>query len=359
MQRKKNDISKEMEFTANQIAALAGGKIEGDGEVKIRTFAKIEEGHPGAISFLANPKYAHYIYDTRSSAVIVSNDFKPEHELSTTLIRVEDPYATVAHLLAQVDKMVNQPKRGKEEPCFISESAKVDSDTYIGAFAYIGKNAEIASGSQIYPQAYIGDGVKIGRDTIIYPGVKIYKGCVVGDRCILHAGVVIGGDGFGFAPTENGYEKIPQMGNVVVEDDVEIGANTTIDRAMMGSTRIKKGVKLDNLIMIAHNCEIGERTVMAAQVGIAGSTKVGKECMLGGQVGLAGHITVGDNAHVAAQSGTQKDIPANARLFGSPAMDLVEYGRQTINIKRLPKLQQKVDELEKQLKELKSALEKS
>ncbi|MCH5319636.1 MAG: UDP-3-O-(3-hydroxymyristoyl)glucosamine N-acyltransferase [Paramuribaculum sp.] len=341
-----------MEFSANQIASLAGGFVEGNGDVIINSFAKIEEGHPGAISFLANPKYAHFIYDTKSSAVIVSKDFKPEKELSTTLIRVEDPYSTVAHLLEMVDKMINQPKKGIEQPCHISHTAKVADNVYIGAFAYIGDGVKIAEGCQIYPQAYIGDGVKIGKNTIVYAGVKIYKGCVVGENCILHSGVVIGADGFGFAPTENGYDKIPQLGNVVIEDDVEIGANTTIDRAMMGSTRIKKGVKLDNLIQIAHNCEVGERTVMAAQVGVAGSTKIGRNCMLGGQVGLAGHITVGDDAHVAAQSGTQKDIPAGARLFGSPAMDLIEYGRQTINIKRLPKLQAKVDLLEKQLKEL-------
>ena len=345
-------MSKEMEFSANQIAAISGGTIEGDGDVKINSFAKIEEGHPGAISFLANPKYAHYIYDTKSSAVIVSHDFKAEKPIKVTLIRVDNPYVTIAHLLSQVDKMINQPKRGIEQPCFISESAKIADETYIGAFAYIGKDAEIEQGAQIYPQTYIGDGVKIGKDSIIYAGAKIYKGCVVGERCIIHSGAVIGADGFGFAPTEGGYDKIPQMGNVVIENDVEIGANTTIDRAMMGSTRISKGVKLDNLIQIAHNCEIGERTVMAAQVGIAGSTKIGKNCMLGGQVGLAGHITVGDGAQVAAQSGTQKDIPAGARVFGSPAMDLVEYGRQTINIRRLPKLQQKVDNIEKKVDEL-------
>lgn len=342
-----------MEFSVNQIAFLAGGTVEGDGEAKISTFAKIEEGHPGAISFLANPKYAHYIYTTGSTAVLVSRDFVAEAPVSATLIRVDDPYATVAHLLTEVQKVMFPPKSGIEQPCFIADDAVVADDAYIGAFAYIGKGAKIGSGAQIYPQTYVGDGVEVGDHTILYSGVKVYQGCRIGKRCIVHSGAVIGADGFGFAPTEHGYDKIPQMGNVVVEDDVEIGANTTVDRAMMGSTVVGHGVKLDNLIQIAHNCRVGEHTVMAAQAGVAGSTKIGSRCMVGGQVGLAGHITVGDGAQIAAQSGTQKDVAPGARLFGSPAMDLREYGRQAVNVKNLGSLYNKVGELRRELDRMK------
>lgn len=340
-----------MEFTANQIAALASGTVEGNGEVKLNTVAKIEEGHPGAISFLANPKYTHYIYSTESSAVLVSRDFVPEQPVAATLIRVDDPYATVARLLTMAQELMNPRRTGIEEPCHIDSTATVASDAFVGAFAYIGKNVRIGAGAQIYPQAYLGDGVEIGEGTVIYAGVKIYHGCKVGSRCIIHSGAVIGADGFGFAPVDGGFEKIPQIGNVVIEDDVEIGANTTIDRAMMGSTRISKGVKLDNLIQIAHNCSVGESTAMAAQTGVAGSTKVGAHCMIGGQVGIGGHIHVGDGAQIAAQSGTPKNVAPGARIFGSPAMDFDEYGKQTMNIKRLPRLYARVEELEKALKE--------
>lgn len=343
-----------MEFSANQIAALANGVVEGDGEVKINTIAKIEEGHPGAISFLANPKYHQYIYTTKSSAVLVSKTFVPEHPVEATLIRVDDPYATVAHLLTMVQQMVTPVHKGVEQPCFIAEGVEVPDDAYIGAFAYVGKGVKLGKGVQIFPQVYLGDGASVGDGTILYAGVKVYHGCQIGNRCIIHSGVVIGADGFGFAPTEAGYEKIPQIGNVVVEDDVEIGANTTVDRAMMGCTRISHGVKLDNLIQIAHNCQVGEHTVMASQAGIAGSTKIGKRCMIGGQVGLAGHITMGDGAQIAAQSGTQKSIEPGARLFGSPAMDLKAYGRQAVNIKNLPDLYSKVRELEKMIEEMKN-----
>lgn len=342
-------LLKPMEFTVKDIAALAGGTVEGDEAAKINTFAKIEEGYPGAISFLANPKYTHFIYSTESTAVLVSKDFVAEQPVKATLIRVDDPYATVARLLTMVQQMMNPPRRGIEEPVHVDSTASVAADAYVGAFTWVGRGVKIGEGAQVYPQVYLGDGVEIGAGTIIYPGVKIYHGCKVGAGSIIHSGAVIGADGFGFAPTENGYEKIPQTGNVVIGDNVEIGANTTIDRAMMGSTRINSGTKLDNLIQIGHNCEIDSDTVMAAQAGIAGSTKVGKRCMIGGQVGLAGHIHMGDGAQIAAQSGTQKDIAAGARLFGSPAMDLVDYGRQAVNIKRLPKLYAKVDELAKAL----------
>lgn len=336
-----------MELSVSQIALLAGGTVEGDGDARISTFAKIEEGHPGAISFLANPKYTHHIYTTQSTAVLVSRDFVPEHPVQATLIRVDDPYATVAMLLSEVQKLLCPPRKGTEQPCFIAEDAEVASDAYIGAFAYIGRGAKIGSGAQIYPQTYVGDNVTVGDDTILYPGVKVYHGCRIGNRCIIHAGAVIGADGFGFAPTEHGYDKIPQTGVVEIEDDVEIGANTTVDRAMMGATKIGQGVKLDNLIQIAHNCAVGRDTVMAAQAGIAGSTKIGDRCMIGGQVGIAGHISVGDGAQIAAQSGIQKEVAPGARLFGSPAIDLTEYGRQAVNIRRLPGLYKKVDELAK------------
>ena len=343
-----------MEFSANQIAALANGVVEGDGEVKINTFAKIEEGHPGAISFLANPKYQHYIYTTKSSAVVVSKSFVPEHPIEATLIRVDDPYATVAHLLKMVQQLVTPVHKGVEQPCFIADGVEIPEDAYIGAFAYIGRGVKLGKGVQIFPQTYLGDGASVGDGTILYSGVKVYHGCHIGNRCIIHSGAVIGADGFGFAPTESGYEKIPQIGNVVIEDDVEIGANTAIDRAMMGSTKISRGVKLDNLIQIAHNCQVGEHTAMASQAGIAGSTKIGKNCLIGGQVGLAGHITMGDGAQIAAQSGTQKSIEPGARLFGSPAMDLKAYGRQAVNIKNLPDLYDKVRKLEKMLNDMKN-----
>ena len=340
-----------MEFTAGQIAALAEGVVEGDESVKINTFAKIEEGRQGAISFLANPKYTPYIYETLSSAVLMSRDFVAEKPVKATLIRVDDPYATVARLLAMVDQLMNPPRRGVEQPCFIAEGVEVPDDAYIGAFAYIGAGAKIGSGAQIYPQAYVGDGVSVGDGTIIYAGAKIYRGCRIGKRCIIHSGAVIGADGFGFAPTDHGYEKIPQTGNVDIADDVEIGANTTIDRAMMGSTRICRGVKLDNLIQIAHNCEVGADTVMAAQGGVAGSTKLGERCMVGGQVGLAGHIHIGDEVHIGAQSGINKDVAAGSRLFGYPATDVVSYGRQALAIRKLPTLYKRVDEIERLIKD--------
>ncbi|MCM1483215.1 MAG: UDP-3-O-(3-hydroxymyristoyl)glucosamine N-acyltransferase [Muribaculaceae bacterium] len=347
-----------MEFTANQIAQLAGGTVEGDGDVKISTFAKIEEGRPGAISFLANIKYTPYIYTTESSAVLVSRDFVPEHPVKATMIRVDDPYATVAHLLTMVQEMLTPKPHGVEQPCFIAEGVTLPDDVYVGAFAYIGRGASIAEGARIYPHVYIGEGVTIGAGTVLYPGVKVYHGCRIGARCIIHAGAVIGADGFGFAPVEGGhYDKIPQIGNVDIADDVEIGANTTVDRAMMGSTRIERGVKLDNLIQIAHNCSVGEWTVMASQTGVAGSTKIGARCMFGGQVGLAGHLSVGDNVQIGAQSGINKNLPDGSRVFGSPAMDLQKYGRQTVNIRNLNALYDRVKNLELRLAEYMESLD--
>ena len=292
-----------MELTASQLAAIVNGTVEGDENVKVSTFARIEEGHSGALSFLANPKYTHHIYSTDSSVVLVKKDFTPEQPVKATLIRVDDPYATVAHLLEMVTQMSKVEKAGIETPSFISEGVDVPEDAYVGAFAYIGKGVKLAPGVKIYPQVYIGDGCEVGEGSVLYAGVKIYAGCKVGKRCIIHSGAVIGADGFGFAPVDGGYEKIPQTGNVEIEDDVEIGANTTIDRAMMGATRIGRGVKLDNLIQIAHNCSVGEHTVMAAQAGVAGSAKIGAHCMVGGQVGFVGHISIADGTQIGAQSG--------------------------------------------------------
>ncbi|MCI9286225.1 MAG: UDP-3-O-(3-hydroxymyristoyl)glucosamine N-acyltransferase [Muribaculaceae bacterium] len=334
-----------MELTASQLAALVGGSVEGNPDVSVGTFAKIEEGMPGALSFLANPKYTHFIYETKSSVVLVRRDFEPEHEVKATLIRVDDPYATIAKLLEMVSEMTRVEKRGVEQPSFVAEGVEIPADAYVGAFAYIGKGAVIGKGAKIYPQTYVGVGCKVGDDTVLYPGVKVYDGCEIGARCILHSGVVIGSDGFGFAPVDGHYEKIPQTGNVVVADDVEIGANTTVDRAMMGSTRIGEGVKLDNLIQIAHNCTVGDHTVMAAQAGVAGSAKIGKHCMVGGQVGIVGHISIGDGTQIGAQSGVNKGTEPGARIMGSPAVDMGEYARGLVYLKRIPSMVEQLKKL--------------
>lgn len=341
-----------MEFTAQQIASMTGGTVDGNPEASVSTFAKIEEGHPGALSFLANPKYTHFIYTTKSSVVLVRRDFVAEHPVDATLIRVDDPYTTIAQLLDMASRMMAPHPTGVEEPSHIAEGVEIDSEAYVGAFSYIGKGARLGKGVKIYPQCYVGDGVEVGDGTVLYPGVKVYRGCRIGARCILHAGVVVGADGFGFAPQPDGsYAKIPQLGNVEIADDVEIGANTTVDRATMGSTRIGAGVKLDNLIQVAHNCEIGECTVMASQVGVAGSTKVGARCMVGGQVGFAGHIHVGDGVQIGAQSGIPADVKPGKRIMGYPAVDYGDFARQTVYVKNLGALNKRVAELERQMKE--------
>lgn len=340
-----------MEFSATQIAALVDGTVEGDGNAKVGTFAKIEEGHPGAISFLANPKYTEYIYETGSSIVLVSREFKPERPVPATLIRVDDPYATVARLLDMVSKMSEPHPVGLEQPCHVDGSASVGDDVYVGAFSYVAEGVTLGKGVKIYPQCYVGAGAVIGDGTILYPGVKVYHGCKVGSGCILHSGAVIGADGFGFAPVDGGYSKIPQIGIVVIEDNVEIGANTTVDRATMGCTRIKKGVKLDNLIQVAHNCEVGANTVIASQAGIAGSTKIGANCMVGGQTGFAGHIHVGDNVQIGAQSGLNKNVPSGSRIMGYPAVDIKDFARQTVNVKNLGKLYDEVSRIKKNLEQ--------
>lgn len=335
-----------MQFTAAQIAQLANGTVDGNPDVAVSTFAKIEEGHPGAISFLANAKYTHYIYETASSVVLVSRDFVAERPVKATLIRVDDPYATVASLLEMVAEMLEPKPRGIEQPCFIAEGVEVPDDAYIGAFAYIAKGVRLGRGVRIYPQTYVGENVVIGDNTQLKPGVKVYHNCHIGARCILHSGVVVGGDGFGFAPHDGHYKKIPQLGNVVIDDDVEIGANTTVDRAVMGSTRIGAGTKIDNLIQIAHNCTVGHDTVMAAQAGIAGSTHVGSNCMIGGQVGLAGHIKVGDNVQIGAQSGVHSNLRDGARVLGTPAMPVGDYARMNVYLKRLGDIFERVKKLE-------------
>ncbi len=338
-----------MEITAKQLAALVHGTVDGDELVVINNYAKIEEATSGCLTFLANPKYTHYIYTTQATAVLVRNDFVPEQEIKATLIRVEDPYSTLAQLLNFVKSQQPQ-KQGIEQPCYISEGVEVPADAYVGAFAYVGKGVKLGKNVKIYPQVYVGDNVTLGDDVILYPGVKVYHGCKVGNRCIVHGGAVIGSDGFGFAPKEDGsYDKIAQVGIVILEDDVEIGSNTTIDRATMGATVVGHGVKLDNLIQVAHNVEIGEHTVMAAQVGIAGSTKIGKHNMVGGQVGFAGHITVGDNNGFGAQSGVPNSVGSKQRVLGSPAINALDYARQQVYIKRLPEIYNDLQKLKKHI----------
>ncbi len=341
-------------FTAEQIATVLNGTIEGDSSVVVNNFSKIEEGKPGTLTFLANPKYTHYIYTTEASIVLVNNDFKAEHPIKATLIRCFNAYAALAILLDLVEKSKPQ-KSGIEQMSHIASSAKLGENVYIGSFAYIADNVKIGDNSKIYPQVYIGENVEIGTNTTIYPGVKIYSGCKLGSNCIIHAGTVIGSDGFGFAPQDDGtYKKIPQLGIVIVEDDVEIGANTTIDRAVMDATIVRKGVKLDNLIQVAHNVEIGENTVMAAQVGISGSTKVGKQCMIGGQVGLGGHISIGDNVNIGAQSGIISNIKPDAKILGSPAIPVKDFFRSSVVFPKLPEIYRQLAQLQKEIEELKS-----
>ena len=335
-----------MELTAQQIAGILNGKIEGDPDVTVNNFSKIEEGRPGTLSFLANLKYSNYIYETKASIVLVNDDFSPEKEVEATLIRVPNAYMALAVLLDMVNK--SKKKKGIEPMSHIAASAQIDKEAvYIGAFSYIGENAKIGKNVEIYPQVFIGDNVTIGDNTTIYPGVKIYADCKIGEKCIIHAGTIIGSDGFGFAHEGDVYKKIPQVGNVIIEDDVEIGANTTIDRAVMDSTIIHKGVKLDNLIQIAHNVEIGENTAMASQVGISGSTKVGKSCMIGGQVGLGGHIKIGDHVNIGAQSGLISNVEDNHNLIGSPAIEVKNFFRSSILFQKLPDIYKQLNTLQK------------
>ena len=343
-----------MEFTAATIAGFLKGEIEGNPATVVRTVAKIEEGFEGALSFLANPKYEHYIYSTKSSIVLVNKSFVPASKVNATLIRVENAYDAFASLLRMVEQ-AKPKKKGIHPTAVIESTAKVGADVYIGPFVYIGEDCMIGDGCSIYPHVSIGDRTRLGKNCIIYAGVKIYHECVIGEGCTIHAGTVIGSDGFGFAPqSETEFMKIPQIGNVVLEDHVEIGANVSIDRATMGSTVIRKGVKLDNLIQVGHNVEVGENTVMAALTGIAGSAKIGKNCMFGGQVGIAGHIMIADGTKIGAQAGIIGDIKEENRvLLGSPAIDMKNFFRSSVVFNKLPELSKTVDKLEMEISLLK------
>lgn len=340
-----------MEFTAEQIANVIGGRVEGNKDAKVHTFAKIEEGTEGAISFLSNPKYTHYLYNTKSSIVIVNEDLELEKDVDATLIRVKNAYESIAKLL-QIYEASKPKKTGVAPHAYIAPSAKLGNNCYVGSFAYVGEGAEIGDGCQIYPHAVIGDNVKVGTNCIFYPNTTIYQGCKIGNNVTIHAGSVIGADGFGFAPGADGYDKIPQIGIVVIEDNVEIGANTCVDRSTMGATVIHKGVKLDNLVQVAHNVEIGENTVMSAQVGIAGSTKVGSWCMFGGQVGLAGHITIGDKTFLGAQSGVPGSLKGGEELIGTPPMNPRAYFKSQAIFRRLPDMYKDLNDAKKKIEEL-------
>ena len=342
-----------MEFTAKQIAEFIGGRVEGNADASVCTFAKIEEGTEGAISFLSNPKYTHFLYDTKSTIVLVNDDLVLDRPVEATLIRVKNAYEAVAKLLQLYESM--KPKRtGIDSLAFVSSKATIGKDVYIGAFSYIGDGAVVGDGCQIAPQVYIGDGVHVGKQCQFFPHVTIYQGCQIGNNVTIHAGSVIGADGFGFAPKQDGYDKIPQIGIVVIEDNVEIGANTCIDRSTMGQTVIHRGVKLDNLIQVAHNCEIGENTVMSAQVGMAGSTKIGSWCMVGGQAGFSGHIQVADKTFVGAQCGVIGNTKGQGeQLIGSPAMDPKVFFKGMALMRRLPDMNKELAALRKDLEELK------
>ena len=338
-----------MKFTAAQIAEILEGKVEGNPDVEVSGLAKIEEGTKGTLTFLANPKYSPFIYSTNASICIVAEDFKPEQKINTTLIKVEDPYQSFSKLLEFYDQ-VKMNKSGIETPSFISDSANYGKDIYVGAFAYIGNNVTLGDHVKIYPNAYIGDNVSIGDHVVIFSGAKIYSETLIGNYCVVHSGAVVGSDGFGFAPVDGGdFLKIPQIGNVILEDYVDIGAGTTIDRATLGSTIIRKGVKLDNQIQIAHNVEIGEHTVIAAQTGVAGSTKIGKNCLIGGQVGIVGHITIGDRVKIQAQSGIGRNVKDDEVLQGSPALSYGDFNKSYVHFKNLPKSMEKLENIEKKL----------
>lgn len=337
-----------MKFTAKQIAEIINGEVEGNPDVTVSDVSKIEEGKPGTLTFLANPKYAPYIYTTAASITIVNKTFVAEKELATTLIRVDDAYHSMARLLQAYQAAIPR-KTGVEQPSFVATSSNIGSFVYIGAFSYIGEKVVLGDNVQVYPQSYIGDGVEIGDNSVIYPGVKIYKGCKIGANCIIHSGAVIGSDGFGFAPTSDGrFEKMPQVGIVILENNVEIGANTTIDRATMGSTIVREGTKLDNLIQVAHNVEIGENSVIAAQSGIAGSTKIGKQVMFGGQVGVAGHLKIADGVRLAAQTGVASNLDKEKGTYmGSPAIPAIQFNKAYVVFRTLPDIKSRLETLEK------------
>ena len=338
-----------MKFTAAQIAGILEGEVEGNPEVEVSKLSKIEEGIPESLSFLSNPKYTQYIYTTKASAVIVDKNFKAENKINTTLIRVDDAYKSFSKLLEYYNQ-VKMNKTGIEQPVFISESANYGENIYIGAFAYISDNVKIGDNVKIYPNVYIGDNVIIANNVTLFSGAKIYSDTQIGDNCVIHSSAILGADGFGFSPNEKGeFIKVPQTGNVIIEDNVDIGAATSIDRATLGSTIIRKGVKLDNQIQIAHNVEIGKNTVIAAQTGIAGSTKIGENCMIGGQVGIAGHLSIGNNVRIQAQSGIGRNVKDNETLQGSPAFTYNDYNKSYVHFKNLPKIIHRLTTIEKNI----------
>ncbi|WP_100615811.1 UDP-3-O-(3-hydroxymyristoyl)glucosamine N-acyltransferase [Confluentibacter citreus] len=338
-----------MKFTAQQIAGILEGDVVGNPDVEVSKLSKIEEGIEGSLTFLSNPKYKHYIYSTNASITIVNRTFVPENGIKTTLIKVDDAYMAFSKVLEYYNS-VKLNKNGVEQPSFISSSSTHGKNIYVGAFSYIGENVSLGDNVKIFPNSYIGDHVTIGNNTIVFSGAKIYADTVIGNHCVINSGVIIGADGFGFAPNDDGsYSKIPQIGNVIIEDYVDIGATTTIDRATLGSTIIRQGVKLDNQIHIAHNVEIGKNTVIAAQTGIAGSAKIGENCLIGGQVGIAGHITIGNNVKIQAQSGIGKNIKNNEMIQGSPAFSLSDYNKSYVHFKNLPKIVKNIDDLEKKI----------
>jgi UDP-3-O-[3-hydroxymyristoyl] glucosamine N-acyltransferase len=338
-----------MKFTAGQLAGILEGEVDGNPEIAVHKLTKIEEGEKGSLTFLANPKYTSFIYTTKASVTIVNRDFVPEQVLATTLIQVDDAYKSFSKLLEYYNQ-VKSDKQGIENPVFMSETATYGIGLYLGAFSYLGNNVKIGEHVKIYPNVYIGDNVVIGNNVIIFAGAKIYSESVIGNHCVINSGVIIGADGFGFAPNEEGgFSKVPQTGNVILEDNVDIGAGTTIDRATLGSTILRKGVKLDNQIQIAHNVEIGEHTVIAAQTGIAGSTKIGKHCMIGGQVGIVGHISIGNRVRIQAQSGIGRNVKDDEVLQGSPAYNYSDYNKSYVHFKNLGKIVNRIDEIDKTL----------
>ena len=339
-----------MKFTAAQIAGILEGEVVGNPEAEVFKLSKIEEGTEGSLTFLANPKYTNYIYSTKATVTIVNSTFEPEQEITTTLIKVEDAYKSFSKLLEYYNQ-VKLMKSGIEQPSVISDGVTYGSDLYLGSFCYVGKNVIIGNNVKIYPNSFIGDNVTIGDNCVFFAGVRIYSETVIGNRCTIHSGTIIGSDGFGFAPQEDGsYVKVPQIGNVIIEDDVEIGACTTVDRATLGSTIIRKGVKLDNHIQVAHNVEIGENTVIAAQTGIAGTTKIGKNCLIGGQVGFAGHLTIGDGVKIQAQSGIGKNLEAGEVVQGSPAFNYGDFAKAFVHFRNLPKIVSDLEELKNTIK---------
>lgn len=339
-----------MKFTAEQIASILEGEVIGNPNAEVFKLSKIEEGTIGSLTFLSNPKYQNFIYSTEASVTIVNKSFEPEQAITTTLIKVEDAYQSFSKLLEYYNQ-VKLMKSGIEQPSVLSENVIYGTDLYLGSFCYVGKNVKIGNNVKIYPNTFIGDNVVIGDNCVFFAGVRVYSETEIGNNCVIHSGTIIGSDGFGFAPHEDGtYSKIPQIGNVILEDDVEVGSCTTIDRATMGSTIIRKGVKLDNQIQIAHNVEIGENTVIASQTGIAGSTKIGKNCMIGGQVGIVGHITIGNNVRIQAQSGIGKSIGDGEVVQGTPAFNYGDFSKSYVHFRNLPKIVADIDELKKKIK---------